>query len=123
MNRCEPCLSYEVPECLEILILDFAFVQSDEYIVTIENHFGSKEKISVTAGYSSGLWIFATDLPDGYFFRGNDYEVKVYDSEENFRCDTPVELCTVDAIAYTCLTLRVKDIATDEVDVLLNCCE
>lgn len=119
MNLCDNCLEYEVPECAESLIFDFAFTESQDVIVVFENHFGTKKRFDAVAGYSGSVWIETNDFPLGYFFRDNTIEVKFYASQSDYQCDNPVTLCTEDR---TCLTLRVKQIETDIVDVLIECC-
>lgn len=119
MNPCDNCLEYEVPECAETLMFDFAFTEAQDVIVVFENHHGTKTKFDVTAGYSGGLWIQTADFPTGYFFRDNTIEVKFYESQTDYQCDNPVTLCTDDRV---CLTLRIKDIDTDNLDVLIECC-
>jgi len=118
MNICNECLEYSIPECVESLTFTFGFVLEDPYIVVFENHFGTKIKFDIDSDYAGSLTIIAEDFPDGYFFRGNIISVKFYTTQENYQCDSPMELCDTNI----CLTLKVQQIETEILDVTLECC-
>ena len=118
MNICEDCLDYSIPECVEFITLEFAAIEMGEtYLVQIQNHFGDKEVLSLTAGYSDTLLIDVSELPDGYFFRGNYYELKVFANQEDLQCDIPIYLCGYN----TCITLKVE-VINSITDITLECC-
>lgn len=89
------------------------------YLAVFENHHGSKEVLEVTATYSDTLFINVADLPDGYFFRDNFYQLKLYETEEDRQCDLAMNLCGY----QDCITLKVKDISgVDNTNITLECC-
>lgn len=84
MNICEDCIDYEIPECVEFISLEFSGIDTGlDYLIELTNHFGNKEVLEVSANYSDTLLIDVADLPDGYFFRGNYYQLKIFETEED----------------------------------------
>ena len=120
MSICDDCIEYEIPECVEFLNLEFSGIDSGtEYLVQIENHFGDKQVLTIETFYSSLITIDVADLPDGYFFRDNTYELKIFENEEARQCDTPLNLCGYE----TCIILKVKKITgADNQNITLECC-
>lgn len=118
MNICDECLDYTIPECVQFITLEFASIETGvDYLVQIQNSFGDKQVLSISANYSDTLLIDVSELPDGYFFCGNYYELKIFESEEQRQCDTPLNICGYE----TCITLKVE-VINSITDVTLECC-
>lgn len=118
MNICEDCLDYSIPECVEFITLEFSAIEAaTDYLVQIQNHFGDKQVLNVSATYSDTLLIDVSELPDGYFFRGNYYELKIFESEEDRQCGNPLNICGYE----TCITLKVE-VINSITDITLECC-
>lgn len=118
MNICDDCLDYEIPECVEYISLEFSAIETGvDYLIELQNHFGDKQVLNVSAAYSDTLLIEVSDLPEGYFFRGNYYQLKIFESEEARQCDSPLNICGYE----TCITLKVS-VINNITNVTLECC-
>lgn len=116
MIPCSECYEQTAPDCIDYLYIDGFFDIGTTYIVEIENHFGKKTSLEVTGNYGAMLVIDVTDLPDGYFFRGNTYVFRVYESEENQECALTYPLCGY----QDCLSVTFYQ--GEETEWVLRCC-
>lgn len=115
---CDDCIEYEIPECVQFITLEFPSIENDrDYLVQFTNHFGDKQILNISANYANVLLVDVADLPDGYFFRGNYYQLKLFETEEDRQCDLPVNICGYD----TCISLKVS-VINSVTDVTLECC-
>lgn len=113
---CSTCYEITMPDCVTTIVIDGAF--DGDYILVLTDHFGHKQVLNESSNYVGVLVIDVEDLPDGYFFGGNSYTLKIYSSQENFECDDSVAFCTKD-----CILIEAYRAEGHDETFTINCCE
>lgn len=117
---CSACMELQLPECVESIHIDGLLTAGETYIAVFENHFSKKHVIEAVANaYTAVLTIDVSEMPEGYFFRGNTYKLKLYASEEDMTCDNPVSICAYE----TCVALTVYEAEGASEELTISCCE